>query len=414
MHDQRPGPPGPRPSHPGHLPELDGVRGVAVLTVMIFHQTVLTPITRFDFEYIRIAQYLAGGVDLFFVLSGFLITGILYDSRGGGNYYRNFYARRALRIIPLYYALLFAALVVVPLIPNPKLAKWGPVIGLAQVPYWLFLSNWSIALSGRGPRHGMIDLSWTLSIEEQFYLTWPFVVRWLSRRRLMGVCLGLAGVSLAYRATVVVAGRPPLYAGMLTPGRMDGLALGGWVALAARGPEGLAPLVRPARWVAVAAAAVAVVQILVPRVNGPHGELVLTVLPSVLAVSFAAALVVAAGGPRGSWLRSLLRSRFLTTFGVFSYALYLFHYPIQAVLRDTVFRPVFFPTLFGSPMPGQLLFYVVATVPALAAAWVSWHLYEEPWLRLKRFFPATGRRAAGPVLVLSAEPPREGSLPPNR
>src|SRR5436305_11551156 len=95
----------PRPGAP-HVAELDGIRGLAVLAVMIFHQTVMNPATGFDREFARLTGYLNCGVDLFFVLSGFLITGILYDSRESPHYYRNFYARRSLRIVPLYYAVL--------------------------------------------------------------------------------------------------------------------------------------------------------------------------------------------------------------------------------------------------------------------------------------------------------------------
>ncbi len=390
----------PRPPTPGaaHVPELDGIRGLAVLGVMLFHQTVMNPATGFDREFVRLSKYLNCGVDLFFVLSGFLITGILYDSRESPHYYRNFYARRSLRIIPLYFAVLFLAFVVVPQFHHPKLEKWEHVRGLGQIWYWLFLSNWSIALGKTGFQHGMIDLSWTLSIEEQFYLTWPLVVRSFSRRGLLRACLGLVAGSLAVRAGMVLAGASPLQVALLTPARMDALALGAWVALAARGGNGFADLVGPARRVGPVAALVAVALVLAPwaRPGGRGFDVTQVVYPTALAFAFAALLTVVAGGPRGSRLSALLRGRFLTTFGAFSYALYLFHNPVQAALRDTVFRPARFWTLLGSPLPGQLLFYVAASVPALALAWLSWHLYEKPWLSLKRFFPATERPAPSP------------------
>ena len=177
------------------------------------------------------------------MLSGFLITGILYDSRESPHYYRNFYARRSLRIVPLYFAVLFLAFVVVPQFHHPKLEKWGHVRGIGQLWYWLFLSNWSIALGKTGFRHGMVDLSWTLSIEEQFYLTWPLVVRSFSRRRLLRVCLGLVVVSAAVRLAWCSRGRRRSQVALLTPARMDALALGAWVALASRGGDGFADLV---------------------------------------------------------------------------------------------------------------------------------------------------------------------------
>ena len=128
-----------------------------------------------------------------------------------------------MRIVPLYYAVLFLAFVVVPQFHHPKLEKWGHVHGLGQVWYWLFLSNWSIALGGVGFRHGMVDLSWSLSIEEQFYLTWPLVVRSFSRRRLQDLCLGLVAVSLAVRLGLVLSGATPIAGGAADPGA-DGRA----------------------------------------------------------------------------------------------------------------------------------------------------------------------------------------------
>jgi peptidoglycan/LPS O-acetylase OafA/YrhL len=374
-----------------HVPQLDGLRGLAVLSVMVFHQTVMTPVTAFDREFTRLAGFMNCGVDLFFVLSGYLITGILFDSRGSLHYYRNFYARRSLRIIPLYYAVLFLAFVVVPLFPHPKLQKWGHIHGLGQLWYWLFLSNWSIALGPDGFRHGMVDLSWTLSIEEQFYLTWPLAVRSFDRRGLMRLCLGLVVVSLAVRLALVVYGATPIHVALLTPARLDALALGSWVALAARG-GGLVRLIGPSRRVGLVAAAVALGMAVIPWTASGPGFPVLEVLYSTaLAAAFASLLVLAVTGPPGSRLSRVLSSRVLMTFGAFSYALYLFHNPVQAAIRDTCFGPSRFPTLFGSPLPGQLMFYAVATVPALALAWLSWHLYEKHWLGLKRFFPSNAK-----------------------
>ena len=115
------------------------------------------------------------------------------------------------------------------------------------------------------------------------------------------------------------------------------------------------------------------------------------VYPTALAVAFAALLTVVAGGPRGSWLVGGLPGRFLTTFGTFSYALYLFHNPVQAAFATRSSGPRGSRRCSARRCPASSLFYVAATLPALALAWLSWHLYEKPWLRLKRFFPSTAR-----------------------
>jgi peptidoglycan/LPS O-acetylase OafA/YrhL len=371
-----------------HVVELDGIRGLAIASVMIFHQTVMRPVTGLDYACLRVTSHLNAGVDLFFVLSGFLITGILYDSLRSPHYYRNFYARRCLRIVPLYYIVLFVAFVVLPRFPHPKLAKWGHIQGLGQLWYWLFLSNWSLALGGIGPRHGMVDLSWSLSIEEQFYLTWPLLIRALPRRRLMGVCVLLIAIAAAVRGAMVVAGVSPFWPAFMTPARMDGLAAGAWIALAARGPNGAAWLVSWARRIGSIAAVALLAMIFIPALAGP-GECYLTVIgQTFFTLGFASLLILAVEGPRTPWLSAILRSPIMTTFGFYSYALYLFHAPVLAVIRDLVFPPSRFPTLFGSPLPGQLIFYTAASLAVMPFAWLSWRLWERPWLSLKRYVPS--------------------------
>jgi peptidoglycan/LPS O-acetylase OafA/YrhL len=409
MRAERPNEPPPRPTElSGRIPALDGLRGLAIVMVMAFHQTAMRPTTALDYEFVRLSQYLAAGVDLFFVLSGFLITGILYDAKTGTHYFRNFYARRFLRIFPLYYAVLFVALVVLPRFPHPKLAKWEHFGGLGQVWYWLFLSNWSIALGGRGFQHGMIDLSWTLSIEEQFYLIWPVVVLAFDRRRLMRICVGLVGGALAVRLGFTLSGRPGAWSMMLTPSRMDTLAVGAWIALAARGAGGIGGLVPAARWLAIISGLV-VAALIVPS-SPPAFVYALrpTVNLTALAIFFGSLLVLAVGTRPAGLIARVFEMRFLQVFGVYSYALYLFHNPIQAAIRDTVYGPSRFATLGGSPLPGQLVFYVVAAVPTLACAWLSWHLYEAPLLKLKRFFPAGRGQAATAKTRASFEGGRAG------
>jgi peptidoglycan/LPS O-acetylase OafA/YrhL len=107
-------------------------------------------------------------------------------------------------------------------------------------------------------------------------------------------------------------------------------------------------------------------------------------------------VALAAAGQAGSWLVRFFSVSALQTLGRYSYALYLFHVPVRRFIRDEYFPVDSFPTWFGSPLPGQLLFYVAATAPALALAWLSWHVYERRWLALARYFPYA-RRPAGPA-----------------
>jgi peptidoglycan/LPS O-acetylase OafA/YrhL len=209
-----------------HIPALDGLRGLAILLVILYHHTLMRQETLFDRVYVNLARLGWSGVDLFFVLSGFLITGILYDSKGSPHYFRNFYVRRTLRIFPLYYAVVFFSLIVLP-------RAW-PAWGLTQLDrsamedrsqawYWLYLQNFLFARD-ENLGHPALAVSWSLAIEEQFYLVWPVVVSLLSRRHLIWTCGALILTALSLRIWMVSAGVHPTTIYVLPFNRMDALA----------------------------------------------------------------------------------------------------------------------------------------------------------------------------------------------
>ena len=165
-----------------YTPALDGLRGIAIILVLLHHLTIYRPTRGID-EWIATVPLVGwSGVDLFFVLSGFLITGILIDARGSKRYFTSFYARRTLRIFPLYYLVVFVALILVPLSQTLHRVLVGPYPDPPHLPYWLYYTNFSIA--ERGLVHGWLDIAWSLAIEEQFYIVWAVLVficlpRWL-------------------------------------------------------------------------------------------------------------------------------------------------------------------------------------------------------------------------------------------
>lgn len=379
------------------IPALDGVRGLAILLVILFHHTLMPQPTAVDRIYANLARLGWSGVDLFFVLSGFLITGLLVESRGGAHYYRNFYARRTLRIVPLYYAFLFYVLVVCPwLWPDTGLAAMArrAMEGRSEAWYWLYLSNIFFARDETFG-HPNLAVTWSLAIEEQFYLVWPLVVALAGRRGLVRTCWALIATAFALRVLLVRADANWIAAYVLPMCRMDALASGALVALGMRSEGWASPAVR-AVWLGRArlvAAAAAIAVLAIWYAEDPFDDdywtepIMQTAGYTTLAWGYAALVALAAGGPAHSWLVRFFSIAALRTLGKYSYALYLFHVPVRRFIRDEYFPVASFPTMFGSPLPGQLLFYIVATVPALALAWASWHLYERHWLRLAKSFP---------------------------
>ncbi len=372
-----------RGAQAGFIPALDGLRGIAIILVMLHHFTYYRPTAGIDAQIAGVLFFGWAGVDLFFVLSGFLITGILLDTRDSKRYFTTFYARRTLRIFPLYYLVLFFALIVLPNFPALHTVLAGPIELPPQLPYWLYLTNISIA--ERGWVHGWLDVAWSLAIEEHFYLVWPLVI-WLCPPRVVGV---LCAVILVAEPLARIYARaidyPSLWIYVLTWYRVDGLALGALLALAQR--RGLLPALD--RWVPLVVIA-GVAGIIACTILGGHtwwwNRRMQQYGYSLIAITAGAMLVSAISRPAdGLWPR-MLSAGWLRAFGKYSYALYLLHLPVMRAVHEYVFNPEEYETLGIGPWIAQVLFYGAATVPAFALAWLSWRLFEAPILRLKARF----------------------------
>lgn len=380
------------------IPALDGVRGIAILTVLLGHLTDyggMHPVAAIDRLYHHIALLGGLGVDLFFVLSGFLITGILLDAKDAPHYVRNFYVRRILRIFPLYYAFLFIVFVIAPWAgwTTPALAATLPDQGW----YWGYLANYRIAFAG-WPAFGGVGHFWSLAVEEQFYVVWPLVVAMTSRRVFTAVCGALVVAGPVVRWLLHLEGLPAI-ANVVTPARVDALALGALVAVVVRSRGGIARLTR---WTGpIASGAGVLLAILVVWAHGWNTSLpVIPIGGRVLTILASTGLIALAIGTRpGSRAQRLLAHPVLVFYGVISYGLYVFHPPILIVLARFGLTVNLVPTVGGSQLPGQILVNVVGTAVATAAAYVSFRWFESPILRLKsRFGPA-----ASPVLPRGAE-----------
>jgi peptidoglycan/LPS O-acetylase OafA/YrhL len=385
----------------GHVPVLDGIRGLAILLVMLFHLDELRPHNGVDRAFRMVMGLGWIGVDLFFVLSGFLITRVLLNAKGTANYFRDFYARRILRIFPLYYLILATSLFLLPrFLPPDKLARFGKIDG-DEMYYWTYLSNFAIAKVGK-TRHGVLDVTWSLAIEEQFYLAWPAIVLLCSRKTLLRVTGVLFLMALAVRVAMhLFTSYNEFSIYVLTPCRVDGLAVGAALAVYAaehgdlKSLEGVARRVVPAGVLAILAGGLG------EELFGKRsdfgigfGPMFNTLGLSLNALVFGSLLVVVTTAEVGSLSHRVFGSAFLRGLGKYSYCLYLVHLPIRAAIRDRVFGPkatgsrFHFPALLGSELPGQLMFYCAAGACAFAVAWLSYHLFEKRFLDLKRFFSA--------------------------
>ncbi len=382
-----------------HVPVLDGVRGVAILLVLVYHLALWVlgpPAGRAGKLFYEIALRGWVGVDLFFVLSGFLITGILYDAKGGAHFFRNFYARRSLRIFPLYFAVLAVVIGLLPrLIPEHR--------GLLRLAddgawYWTYTTNLLIARDG-WPDTAALAHFWSLAVEEQFYLVWPFVVFCLARKRLLSVCAGCVVLAIFVRLGLA-ASHHTVASMVLMPARMDALAAGALVALLARGPGGLAVYRRCARWV-MFAAGTAFVALTVVYHDSYSRPLLGGGLTS-LSCLFASLLVLLLTAAPGSPLSALFGSRALRFFGRYSYGLYVFHHPLLFVVTPTAVAAALTWLPSRGDLAPRLVIIGAVMVLSLTLSVLSWHLLEQPFLRLKDRLPygrGPGRPQQDPLVA---------------
>ena len=337
------------------IPQLDAVRGIAILVVLAhnLHAFSSLPLSLFS-------KYGWMGVDLFFVLSGFLITGILLDSKTSENYFRNFYARRCLRIWPLYYSVLILMFVILPLV-RPQDA---PELFQRSSPWWsypLFLQNFLVAAPALAV--GSLGVSWSLAVEELFYLVWPLFVRFLSVGRLQFIALTVLLLSPWLRL-FFLSRHWIIYSNPFC--RLDGMMAGAVVAILVR-KSGFVPgrLLKPAWIVFIVAAPLAIT-------TAAYDVLWLAFSMAAIA---SASLVFLALFVSNTWFRALLTNRFLIFTGTISYGLYLLH-----KIPDDAFKRL----QIKDAHPISAVWAAVGVSYLLAI--VSWNLLEKPFLNLKRFF----------------------------
>lgn len=317
------------------------------------------------------------GVDLFFVLSGFLITGILLHSKGRDNYFREFYKRRILRIFPLYYAvLLFAVFAIVVLDRMPEHLWHGydslawyfafiPNVALALKGYWVWQTNWA----------GLNHL-WSLAVEEQFYMVWPLIVLIFPRKGLVALCLTILATQEFTRQwtdTVFVStAQPHIASYVLTYCHMDGLAAGSLMAVLIN-----------LKWFRWTQAEYVIVRDLTFTAGMVWlywvvGGIEQWRLPITVAVFFG--ILYLALSPHGS-VHKVFEWRFLRHIGMYSYGLYVFHQLFRQLYEWYVKAPLMATGMSVDLV--QILYMLICFGLTYAMARLSWRFLEKPMLMLK-------------------------------
>lgn len=363
---------------PERIAALDGVRGLAILLVLVMHCLYIAPLFGVDMgqnTYARLAMLGWSGVDVFFVLSGFLITGILVRAKGqsAGPYFRNFYMRRSLRIFPLYYLVICLLLYVLPNRP--------PATGGEQMSYLLYYQNIRYPLLGERAFDPARLITWSLAIEEQFYLVWPAVVWFVSQRTLRRVCVAMIVIAVALRFVLIESGFEKTH--FLTPCRMDALAVGAL----------LSQLPPPRAWFGAVSTALGIAGLIVTAYatgdSTPEsvGQQMWGLVPALL---LGVGLLTLARSARS--LQPLFTLLPLRSLGKYSYCIYLTHFLVIEFVASRILK--WQPTTLLSMREdyGAIPITIVFTITCAAATWllaiISWHVFEKWFLALKRYFPS--------------------------
>jgi peptidoglycan/LPS O-acetylase OafA/YrhL len=353
-----------------HYPALDGLRGLAILLVVFYH----------NFGFINYFFFGWLGVDLFFVLSGFLITDILLKTRNAPHYLRNFYLRRVLRIFPLYYFTLIVFLILIPTF-FPKVLNLNYYVQ-NQSWFWTYLQNWLFIFHATPRNTVALNHLWSLAVEEQFYLIWPFIILLFKKPKwivyllvilLLGV-ITLRFILWTYQIENFA------YFNLYTFSRIDGICIGSLLAVLRT--VNAKAINRYFTFIVLGLAALNFVFYFFNQKNQFSYPYLAIAGYTTFATIFG--LLVNEGVEKeDTFINRFLSFPIFRFFGAISYGLYVFHWPLYLLLAPTLTRWCAQNIRFVNP---SIVASIVAMSLSVLLASLSFHFFEKKFLVLKKKF----------------------------
>lgn len=348
---------------------LDGLRGIAILLVVLYH----------NFTFLSYLNYGWLGVDLFFVLSGFLITQILITTLNTGSYFKNFYARRILRIFPLYYLTLLLFIVILPSFSGFPLNMH--YYQKNQFWFWTYLQNWTLIFHHNDDSNALNHF-WSLAVEEQYYLIWPFIIVLIKKPKILLLLCMVLLASIITARFLIWNHRSELlsYQWFFLFTRIDGILIGSMLALVYHINKDI--LKKNSTLLILVLAALNFAIYFVDKEQG------FPIWPiagyTTFSVIFALLVYECVEGENKIiiFITSLPVLRFL---GKYSYGFYIFHWPVFLLIKpytDILAKKIFSDNNNWYLLPSAIL----ATLAGLTVSIISFHFFEKYFLKLKKYF----------------------------
>jgi peptidoglycan/LPS O-acetylase OafA/YrhL len=347
-----------------YVKELDGWRGISIFFVALLHY----------FPTFFIGSWIF--MELIFVISGFLITGILMDTKSKKNYYKNFLIRRILRIFPLYYLCLFGLFFLLP-------SSWLDMsyYRAHQLWFWLYAENWLFSIDG-WPAVKALRHFWSLAIEEQFYISWPLFVAIFSSKNLIKFCIFLFFFSFLFRNFGMHLGFVMPFPYVATLGRMEGIVLGAIIAILVRTNKSI--LEKYAYPVTIVSAFLTLSVFAITGTMHMEYPVHYMITYTLFDFFFAGMIVLTiCKDELIPFKRRVLNSTFFRQMGAMSYCIYIFHRPIQIIVQENFFK--YFYAQTGNENAGKLICVILAILITIPVVFFIHKKIEIPVWNLKRF-----------------------------